>query len=261
MSSAGAPRHDPVQIGKIAEPPFRPSSRSKDAVRRAWQPLPGAVRRPRPCALSALSRFAQRHPARPAGRACRARHAGRRCVRTGARIRHAAARSQPFHGRRRVRCDARSPAVAGARHRHAGAGARGANAHHRRRAADARRHGARRPGQFHSGGSAGRPPVRRRGAAGSFRQTSGAARRQAPGRRSATASVRPAARRRWHRWWSAGRARKTRGSAPARCAARCGTMCVSNARCAARPRGSPTVRWKGATATFGRRPATPAAAT
>ena len=87
-----------------------------------------------------------------------------------------------------------------------------------------------------------RARLRRRGLAGAFRAACGGPRCQARSCRSATAPARSAAARRRRRWSSAGSARMARATAPAACAARCGTMSASNARCAARPRASRTRR-------------------
>jgi hypothetical protein len=78
---------------------------------------------------------------------------------------------------------------------------------------------------------------------------------------SATAPVRPVAVHRYHLFWSAGAARTERASASVRYAARCGIIRASDARCAARPKGSPTRRSRVGRQRSKRKPASPAVVT
>ena len=100
MTQVGAPQHDPIPIGEVAQPPFvRLPDPATLFARRAAR-LQFARRAATSCApISLFLADAERRPAPPPGRACRCPNAAD-AGRDGARaaIRHAAARPPAFHG-------------------------------------------------------------------------------------------------------------------------------------------------------------------
>ena len=127
MSEVGAPRHDPIPIGEVADAAIRRGFpiRSTLFAPRARRACATLARRPRAWALSAFPR--RRSPTRSI--ACRMVSPdpdlpGRGRARARARIRHAAARPRPLHRRCRPSTHTLDRLLAlAAEHRDAGRGA------------------------------------------------------------------------------------------------------------------------------------------